>query len=665
MTKARVLITEDELVVALDLERRLTKLGYEICAVVSTGERAVEKVGLLRPDLVLMDICLPGELDGIQAAAKIREAYAIPVIYLTANADDTTLRRAAATHPGSYLLKPFRERELQICIDLALQNNQLQRQLSDLNTSLETRVDQRTQELLAANEALNAEVRARTQAEQLARDQAALLDKASDAISVRTLEGKIVYLNRSAETLHGLQSAAAIGQLAEELLHELPNNPDEDPAEIVLARGEWSGEMTARGGNGQEILLASRWTLVRDADGNPRSILVVNTDISERRRTEDQRARVDRMECVGALANGIAHDLNNVFTPMIMSAQMLEEESSEDARSSAQIIRTSAERGAALVKQILHLVKGSHGAARPFRLEHLVKDVLRLLRENIGGPIDFQLKLAPEVWPVRGDSARIHEAVTSLCIHARQTLPAGGRLSVQLENFILSPETAHLEPQLAPGNYVRLGLTALAPKASKAEQPIAARAERKSPDQAAEILSLANARHILQDHGGCLSVRSMPQDYSVFEVYLPAGDAEKIETPASAAPFERGNGERILLVEDENAVRQIVATTLRAHGYEVLTATDGLGGLTVLTARSERIDVLLTDIAMPNLDGLSLARAAVRIDRNLPVILASGTLPGLSIHEVENQGFLFLMKPFSTHQLLATLGQALAGAKRV
>jgi two-component system, cell cycle sensor histidine kinase and response regulator CckA len=185
MTKARVLITEDELVVALDLERRLTKLGYEICAVVSTGERAMEKVGLLRPDLVLMDICLPGELDGIQAAAKIREAYAIPVIYLTANADDTTLRRAAATHPGSYLLKPFRERELQICIDLALQNNQLQRQLSDLNTSLETRVAQRTQELLAANEALNAEVRARTQAEQLARDQAALLDKASDAISVR------------------------------------------------------------------------------------------------------------------------------------------------------------------------------------------------------------------------------------------------------------------------------------------------------------------------------------------------------------------------------------------------------------------------------------------------------------------------------------------------
>ena len=327
--RPRLLIVEDERLIAFDLSRRLPKLGYEVCAIVPTGEEAVQKAAELAPSLILMDICLKGAMDGVAAAEIIRAKANVPIIFLTANADEMTLGRAKVTHPSSYVLKPFKERELQISIDLALQNHGLQTELAAARDLLEQRVAERTAELAQANASLHGEIEVRKRMEAQAREQADLLAKARDAIYVRDLKGVVSYWNRSAERLYGVAETEALGHRTAELLGEDGTHTVELAEQETLERGEWTGELRQLNRAGQELTVESRWTLVRDEAGAPRTILVVNTDVTERKKTAEKFLRAQRLESVGALASGIAHDLNNVFAPILMAAELMKQETAD------------------------------------------------------------------------------------------------------------------------------------------------------------------------------------------------------------------------------------------------------------------------------------------------------------------------------------------------
>lgn len=661
-TPTRILVTEDEPLVAMDLKRRLEKLGFEVAAVVSEGAEAVAEAARSRPDLVLMDICLPGSIDGIEAAGVIREQQGIPVVYLTANSDETTLKRAKATGPASYLLKPFRERELQICIEMALENHRLQRALLESHATLERKVDERTRELATANEALKAEIAERRHAEAVAREQATLLDKARDAILVRDLQGRIQYWNRSAEQLYGIDAALARGKQAEELLNERPSSTLDDPREAVLRRGEWIGELVHARPDGSELLVESRWTLVRDEAGQPKAILIVNTDVTEKRRLQAEHLRAQRLEGIGAVASGIAHDLNNVFTPLLIASQSLEEvATTEEARGIGKLIHGVSHRGAGMVRQILTFVRGGSSELAPIRAEHLAKDVHRLAQETFPPNLRIRLQYQPDLWSVLGDPTMLHQLMMNLMVNARDAMPDGGELSLQLSNSTVDPAFAAMHGKAAPGDYVRITISdtgaGMTPevKARIFEPFFTTKANGKGTG-----LGLSIVQTIVRDHRGFIDLDSAPGRGTRFQVFLPACEQAQTEPPAPIVEPPRGAGERLLVVDDEQSVREIVREVLEAHGYRVVVATDGVDAIARFAAEPGAIAGVLSDYAMPLLDGLGCARGLRRVSPFLPLLLLSGRDSSrVSREQIAELNAGLLEKPFTRTQLLAEVHRML------
>ncbi|PTY07362.1 hybrid sensor histidine kinase/response regulator [Opitutaceae bacterium EW11] len=661
-TPTRILVTEDEPLVAMDLKRRLEKLGFEVEAVVSEGAEAVAEAARSRPDLVLMDICLPGSIDGIEAAGVIREQYGLPVVYLTANSDETTLKRAKATGPASYLLKPFRERELHICIEMALENHRLQRAVLESHANLERKVEERTRELAAANEALKAEIAERRHAEAVAREQATLLDKARDSILVRDLHGRILYWNRSAEQLYGIDAAQARGKSADELLNERPASAPDDPREAVLGRGEWVGELVHTRPNGSELLVESRWTLVRDEAGQPKSILIVNTDVTEKRRLQAEYLRTQRLEGIGAVASGIAHDLNNVFTPLLVASQSLEEvATAEEARSIGKLIHGVSHRGAGMVRQILTFVRGGSSDLAPIRAEHLAKDVHRLAQETFPSNLRIRLQYQPGLWSVLADPTMLHQLMMNLMVNARDAMPDGGELGLQLSNKTVDPAFAALHGKAAPGDYVCISVSdtgaGITPeiRARIFEPFFTTKASGKGTG-----LGLSIVQTIVRDHRGFLDMDSAPGRGTRFQVFLPACEQAQTEPPAPIVEPPRGAGERLLVVDDEQSVREIVREVLEAHGYRVVVATDGVDAIARFAAEPGAVSGVISDYAMPLLDGLGCARGLRRVSPLLPLLLLSGRdssrMPREQIAELNAA---LLEKPFTRTQLLAEVHRML------
>jgi PAS domain S-box-containing protein len=652
-TKTKVLITEDEMVVALDLERRLCKLGFE-CLCVPSGEQAVEQAAKMEPDIVLMDICLQGTLDGVEAAARIRINHDIPIVYLTANADESTLQRAQLTHPASYLLKPFKERELQICIEMALVNHALQRELKNVRDELETRVIERTADLIRANASLRQEIRNREESETQVREQAALLDKARDAIFVRNVEGIILYWNKSAERLYGFQKSEAISQRTSDVLQEEPYATT-NALGTTLEHGAWTGELVHRNRAGNEFIVESRWTLVRENN----TLLIVNTDISERKKIETQFLRAQRLESVGALASGIAHDLNNVFTPLLMTAQLLGEDTKDPKITElADIILASARRGSDMVKQVLLFVRGGEGERQPFRVEHLVKELISLLRDTFPKTIRFHSSFTLELWSVVGDATRLHQVLMNLCVNARDAMPDGGVLSIALKNFTVDQAYASLHGHAQPGDYVCLSIsdTGTGMDAEVKQKIFDPFFTTKEPGKGTG-LGLPTVQAIIREHGGFLNLDTAPGAGTSFHVFLPGCNDAGTKVDPILPQIPRGNGQLILIADDEQMVREIIKTALEAYDYRVITADDGIDALAKFAANQKELAGIIVDLQMPNLDGSACVQALRQINGCIPILSISGSLGTEAPPPGPEQNVAFLAKPFTKGALLAAVQQ--------
>jgi len=650
----KILIVEDEMVVAMDLEQRLRKLGYE-CSTVPSGEQAIAEARVFRPDVALMDIMLQGEMDGIEAAAKIRLYHDIPVVYLTANADEQTLQRAQLTHPASYLLKPFKERELHICIEMAMVNHTLQRELRIARADLEKRVIERTADLIRANTSLRHEIRSRQESEAQVREQAALLDKARDAIFVRNLEGLVLYWNRSAERLYGFTEAEAMRQPTAVVLQEDPE-ASAVALKATLEQGEWVGELTHRSRSGSRFIVESRWTLVRENA----TVLVVNTDISERKKIEAQFLRTQRLESVGALASGIAHDLNNVFTPLLMTAQLLGDDTTDPKITQlADIISSSARRGSDMVKQVLLFVRGGEGTRQPFRLEHLVKELVDLLRETFPKSVRLRSHYTTDLWSVIGDATRLHQVLMNLCINARDAMPDGGTLTLALKNVTVDEAFVSMHSEAKPGEYICLtvsdtGTGMSAEVRQKIFDPFFTTKEQGKGTG----LGLSTVQTIVRDHGGFLDVESSPGTGTSFHAYLPGCNDMELRAEPAQAPIPRGNGQLILIVDDEQMVREIVKTTLEAYDYRVITADDGSDALRKFALNQKEVAALVVDLQMPNLNGLACLQSLRQIDERIPITLVSGAnAADLPLAQIKALDVAFLPKPFNKTDLLMAVHQ--------
>jgi PAS domain S-box-containing protein len=659
----KILIIEDEMIVALDLQRCLRKLGFDPCGIAPAGEEAIARAEALEPDLALVDIHLQGEMDGIAAAEGIRLKHDIPIVYLTANADDQTLRRAKLTQPASYLLKPFRERELQICIEMALINHSLQRQLREYHGELEHRVHDRTADLVAANVALQEEIRKSAQAQAKIAQQAALLDEAQDAIMVQDLAGHVTYWNRSAEQLYGYSRDEAVAGGTDRLEADHDDLTSARALQETLASGTWIGELRQRSTAGADLTVESRWTLVRDDRARPQSILVVNTDISERKKIEAQFLRAQRLESIGALASGIAHDLNNVFSPVMMATELLGETIHDPHhRHVLDVISQASRRGAAMVRQVLTFARGTDGERIPVSMRHLATEVERLITDTFPRSISIRCQYGKDTPTVFGDPTQLHQVLMNLCVNARDAMPEGGNLTIGVGVAQVDSDLAKRHEPAAPGRYAVLTVSdtgsGMPPEVCrKIFEPFFTTKELGKGTG----LGLSTVLSIARNHHGFVDFETAVGAGTAFKVYLPLLAEEEAEGKAAKAPAPPlGHGECILLVEDERAMKEITKTALENYGYRVLTADNGAEAISIYARNPQTIDLVVTDLAMPLVDGRVMIRVLRQMNPKVRLLVISGTDSASAAYaSAESDQAPFLAKPFTKESLLTALHREL------
>jgi PAS domain S-box-containing protein len=506
------------------------------------------------------------------------------------------------------------------------------------------------------------DINERKKAELKMREHAALLDKARDAIMVRDLANRITFWNKSAERLYGWSAQEALGQPAESLLYLDKPNFDRSNQE-VLENGEWVGELAKRSRDGRHIMVESRWTLVRDKAGQPQAVLVIDTDITERKRIEAQFLRSQRVESIGNLAGGIAHDLNNVLAPIIMGVGLLKADA-RDGRDTKILnsIEISAQRGADMVRQVLAFARGVEGDHLPINPRQLITEIASVMGETFPKSIELRVEAPGDLWTIVGDPTQLHQVLINLCVNARDAMPDGGTLTVSARNMMVDEAFVKANGEGRPGQYVLLMVadtgTGIPPEIrGKIFDPFfTTKGVGKGTG-----LGLATVATIVKSHNGFIRLDTEAGRGTTFMLHFPAAESEKASSSSPFAPeTPRGRGEWVLVVDDEASVRLISQHTLEMYGYRVLTASNGVEGVEVYRERRGDIALVITDMMMPVMGGAAMIKALMDINRDVRIIATSGLGASGNIAGSAVPGVLhFLPKPYSAHTMLHTVHRAL------
>jgi nitrogen-specific signal transduction histidine kinase/ActR/RegA family two-component response regulator len=408
------------------------------------------------------------------------------------------------------------------------------------------------------------------------------------------------------------------------------------------------------------VIVEARWTLVRDPEGNPLSVLAINTDITEEKKIEAQFMRAQRMESIGTLAGGIAHDLNNILLPIMMSIDLLNDiVENPQAKSVLETIRVSAKRGADIVRQVLSFARGQEGERIEIQPKHLLQDLESIVRETFPKDILMHCSVPGEIWGISGDPTQLHQLLLNLCVNARDAMPNGGNLTIIVENTLLDEQYAAMHIQAKVGRYVCIsvmdsGVGIPLEIIDKIFEPFFTTNEVGKGTG----LGLSTVMAIVQSHSGFVNVYSEPGKGSTFKVYIPAAEAsqEGQRDEAVLASPSRGNGETILVVDDEASILTITSQTLQAFGYRTLTANDGAEAVAIYVQYRHKISAVLTDMAMPLMDGAATIRALLKVNPDIKIVAVSGLQSNGSIAKASNAGVRhFLTKPYTAGTLLGIL----------
>lgn len=494
------------------------------------------------------------------------------------------------------------------------------------------------------------------------REQAALLDKAQDAIVVRDLEHRVKYWNRSAERLYGWTSKEMRGQSVLGRLYKDAVQFEAIDA-IVRERGEWVGEVQQWSRDGTALAVEGRWTLLRDDEDVPSAVLCINTDISARKQLEQQFLRAQRMESIGVLAGGIAHDLNNVLAPIMMSIEVLRDSVSDEAGlEMLDLMATSAKRGADMVTQVLSFGRGLESRQITMNLADPVREMRSITSETFPKNITLVDQMPPELWSVEADPTQLHQVLMNLCVNARDSMPNGGEIRISAENVVMDELGAAMNIEAHAGPYVKLRVadTGMGIPKDNLERIFDPFFTTKEPGKGTG-LGLATTLAIVKSHHGFIRVQSKHGRGTEFLLYFPARAVQRTSTPMSTASVAPpGRDELILVVDDELAIREVTRHVLEAHGYRVLVAADGSDAVSMFVKHSGQIQLVITDMMMPRMDGRAATAVLRSLDPTVRIIGASG----LGRPEaVESDARLairhFLAKPYDAPTLLRTVRQAL------
>ena len=470
-------------------------------------------------------------------------------------------------------------------------------------------------------------------------------------------EGRCVEVNDAFVEVVGYSREEALGRTLLELgLFEDPGDLRRLTKTLRRKRELRNEECAYRSKKGESLVGIISAELI-DMDG---TACVISTilDITERKQMEEKFLRVQRMESIGALAGGMAHDLNNILAPIMMSASMLGEGkvSADTRRQLISGIEEAAQRGANIVNQVLTFARGVKGEHTVLKTNDLAVQISKMVKEIFPKSIAYSLDLPDGLWNIMGDSTQLQQVFLNLCVNARDAMIHGGSLVLSVENCEVDDAFAHMVPAATPGCYIQFKVTDTGTGIPKAiiDRIFEPFFTTKEPGKGTG-LGLSSVVGIVRSHGGFLKVESELGKGSTFRVFLPATtdavpEAGKPDQPS----VSRGRGETLLVVDDEPEILEIIGTVLRQNGWNVVTAADGVEGVAAFLTHSGQIQALVTDMVMPNMDGLGLIRSVRKLAPALPILVSTGYSNEESrgeLSELRVNGFL--KKPFSARQLVA------------
>jgi two-component system cell cycle sensor histidine kinase/response regulator CckA len=497
----------------------------------------------------------------------------------------------------------------------------------------------------------------RKRAEEKIREQSALLDKAHDAIGVWDLEQHFIYWNKGAQHLYGWAAEEIVGKNADELLYKEESPRRIEAKKRVIEKGEWAGELHQVTKNGKEVIVESRWTLVRDDAGKPKSILVINTDITEKKKLEAQFLRAQRMESIGTLAGGIAHDLNNVLTPIMLSLQLLKDKYIDnESQKLLDILDRNTRRGADLIKQVLLFARGVEGERNPLAAKHIITEIEKIAKGTFPKNIEIRTDIPKDLWIISGDVTQLHQVIMNLCVNARDAMSSGGTLSITASNFFIDENYARMHTEAKVGSYIVIAIsdtgTGISPEVmDRIFEPFFTTKEHGKGTG----LGLSTALGIVKSHGGFINVYSEVRKGTTFQVYLPAIKTEIKDAGQQKLELPVGNGEFILVAEDEVSICKITCSTLEAYGYKVLTAENGEQAVASYIENKDKIKIVLMDMMMQVMDGQTSIQAIRKINPEVKIIAVSGLSEKDRLANIAHYTNAFLPKPYTAEKLLKTI----------
>ena len=496
--------------------------------------------------------------------------------------------------------------------------------------------------------------------EALISDQLGLINLAQDAILMKDLNGVIRFWNKGAERLFGWTALEAIGQKNTDLyVDDLEKN--ECVLQTLFKIGHWEGALTKKNKAGQKIRVETRLTLSRDENGKPKSILSISSDLTERENLQAQTIRAQRMESIGTLAGGIAHDMNNVLGPIVLAMDLLKLGECDPKKAAIiETIELCALRGTAMVGKLLAFARGVEGDRKEICPDRLLKDVRKIVINTFLKSFEVSLNSNEGLWTFMGDVTQIHQVLINLCVNARDAMPHGGKLSISGENVSINEQNVSQWGDCKLGNYVCLmiedtGSGMSAETLSRVFEPFFTTKEIGKGTG----LGLSTSLAIVKSHGGFMRVVSEEGVGTRFGVFLPSRDDTLDSTAGSktnADEVPKGEGQRILVIDDEIAVRQIMGETLESFGYQVILADGGAQALKIYADEMQTISLVITDMMMPEMNGVATLKALRKLNPSLIAIACSGLN---SSFEASNEKYS-LSKPFTANQLLKCVQEALS-----
>lgn len=578
-------------------------------------------------DVVLSDYTIPG-FDGLEALALTQQhAPTVPFVFFSGSIGEDQAIAAVRAGAADYIIKD-RYRRLSTALRRAVLDARERRRLEETERSLRS-VHTRFQRFI---------------------------EGARDVIFSLSAEGVFTTLNPAFQTITGWPPGEWIGQHFIRLIDPIDTERAKRRFTEIL-RGDDSGVFTlrlrtARGAAEVEFTLARG-----QAPDGTAELVGIGRDLTETRRLQEQFLRAQRMENLGLLAAGIAHDFNNILTPMLMVSQLLRPEATAPNQRLLDTLEQSATRGAALVKQILSFVQGGSDELRIVQLKYVARDITAMIEETFPRNIRLEQNIPSELWPVRANVTQIHQVLLNLCVNARDAMPHGGVLSLQLHNRQLAPEAVAGFPDAQPGPHLCIAVgdtgTGIAPDVlPRIWEPFFTTKESGRGTG----LGLSTVRGILARHGGFCTVDSTVGKGTTFSLCLPAEPMESAHAPAAASgELPRGAGEHVLVIEDEPQVRTLVQTVLRLHGYRVVTAANGIEAQRWFEdpAFTRELRAVVTDVMMPGLGGREIVDLVRARFPHVRLLVMSGlSTGGAGGKEIGDE---FMLKPFRHDDLLHKL----------